>query len=171
MENVDFPDLAGESRDIWDQNARWWDARMGEGNDWHRLLIAPAVEKLLGVKLGDRVLELACGNGQFARRLASLGARVVACDSSATFLDCARLRTNEDAERIEYRLIDLTGEEHLAALGTDKFDAAVCNMCADGYSVHHTAAAHGPPDPEGRRPFCFLRPASLLQHERDYAPG
>src|ERR1700680_4391049 len=56
MENADFPDLAGESRDIWDQNARWWDARMGEGNDWHRLLIAPAVEKLLCVQPGERVL-------------------------------------------------------------------------------------------------------------------
>jgi 2-polyprenyl-3-methyl-5-hydroxy-6-metoxy-1,4-benzoquinol methylase len=128
MENVDFPDLAGESRDIWDQNARWWDARMGEGNDWHLALITPAVEKLLGVQAGERVLELACGNGQFARRLAALGAQVVACDSSASFLDCARLRTSEHAERIDYRLIDLTGEEHLAALGTGAFDAAVCNM-------------------------------------------
>src|SRR5215831_13983752 len=81
MENADFPDLVGESRDIWDQNARWWDAKMGEGNDWHRLLIAPAVEKLLEIQPGESVLELACGNGQFARRLASLGARVVACDS------------------------------------------------------------------------------------------
>jgi SAM-dependent methyltransferase len=101
---------------------------MGEGNDWHRSLIAPAVEKLLGVQPGERVLELACGNGQFARRLASMGARVVACDSSVAFLDCARLRTSEHSERIEYRLVDLTGDEHLAALGIDEFDAAVCNM-------------------------------------------
>ena len=128
MENADFPDLAAESRSIWDENASWWDAKMGEGNDWHRLLIAPAVEKLLSVQPGERVLELACGNGQFARRLASMGARVVACDSSAAFLDCARLRPSEHAERIEYRLIDLTVEEHLAALGTGEFDAAVCNM-------------------------------------------
>jgi 2-polyprenyl-3-methyl-5-hydroxy-6-metoxy-1,4-benzoquinol methylase len=128
MENADFPDLAGESREIWNENARWWDARMGEGNDWHRVLIAPAVEKLLAIQPGDRVLELACGNGQFARRLASIGARVLACDSSAAFLDCARLRTNEHWERIEYRLIDLTSEEDLAALGTGEFDAAVCNM-------------------------------------------
>jgi len=128
MTNVDFPDLASESRDIWDQNARWWDGRMGEGNDWHRLLIAPAVEKLLGIHAGERVLELACGNGQFARRLASMGARVVACDSSAAFLDCARSRTTEHSESIEYRLIDLTDEESLAALGTGEFDAAVCNM-------------------------------------------
>src|SRR5437868_14030876 len=118
MENADFPHLAVESRDIWDQNAKWWDARMGEGNDWHRLLIAPAVEKLLSVVPGERVLELACGNGQFARRLASLGARVVACDSSAAFLECARRRTSEHSDRIEYRLVDLTGEDQLEALGT-----------------------------------------------------
>src|SRR5215831_18593380 len=104
MENSDFPDLAEESRDIWDQIARWWDARMGEGNDWHRLLIAPAVEKLLAILPGERVLELACGNGQFARRLASMGARVVACDSSMAFLECARLRTSEHSSgSIEYR--------------------------------------------------------------------
>jgi SAM-dependent methyltransferase len=128
MENVDFPELSGESRDIWDANARWWDARMGEGNDWHRLLIAPAVEKLLAVQPGERVLELACGNGQFARWLASMGARVVACDSSAAFLDCARERTTERSESIEYRLMDLGDDEHLAALGTNEFDASVCNM-------------------------------------------
>ena len=101
---------------------------MGEGNHWHRLLIAPAVEKLLCIQPGERVLELACGNGQFARRLASIGARVVACDSSAAFLDCARLRPSEHADRIEYRPMDLTGEEQLAALGAGEFDAAVCNM-------------------------------------------
>jgi 2-polyprenyl-3-methyl-5-hydroxy-6-metoxy-1,4-benzoquinol methylase len=128
MDNADFADLIAESKNIWDLNAHWWDARMGEGNEWHRRLIAPAVEELLGVQPGERVLELACGNGQFARRLASLGARVVACDSSAAFLDCARLRSNDHSERIEYRLIDLTSEEELRALGTSEFDGAVCNM-------------------------------------------
>jgi 2-polyprenyl-3-methyl-5-hydroxy-6-metoxy-1,4-benzoquinol methylase len=128
MDNADFADFIVESKDIWDRNANWWDARMGDGNDWHRMLIAPAVEELLGVQPGERVLELACGNGQFTRRLASLGARVLACDSSTAFLDCARLRTNEYSERIEYHLIDLTSEEQLAALGTGEFDAAVCNM-------------------------------------------
>src|SRR5215467_4692353 len=114
MDNADFPDLAVESRVIWDRNASWWDAYMGEGNDWHRLLIAPAVERLLGVQPGERVLELACGNGLFARRLASMGAQVVACDSSAAFLDCARLRTTRHAERIDYRQLDLVGAEDLA---------------------------------------------------------
>src|SRR5258708_27331174 len=91
--NVDFPELVRETQEIWEQNARWWDANMGEGNSWHRSLIAPATERLLGIRAGERVLELACGNGQFARCLASLGAHIVACDFSPAFLDCARQRT------------------------------------------------------------------------------
>ncbi|PYT19647.1 MAG: SAM-dependent methyltransferase [Acidobacteria bacterium] len=126
--NVDYPELVAETLQIWEQNARWWDAKMGEGNTWHRSLIAPATERLLSTQPGERVLELACGNGQFARRLASFGVHVVACDFSRAFLDCARLRTREHADRIDYRLLDLTSEDETAALGTSEFDAAVCNM-------------------------------------------
>jgi 2-polyprenyl-3-methyl-5-hydroxy-6-metoxy-1,4-benzoquinol methylase len=74
------------------------------------------------------ILEIACGNGVFSRRLASLGARVVATDFSATFLDLARARTTEHPERIEYRVVDATDESQLLALGERRFDAAVCNM-------------------------------------------
>lgn len=90
---VDFPELAAESQRIWNQNARWWDERMGEGNDWHKRLIAPAVERLLDLHPGEVVLDLACGNGLFARAFAQRGARVLACDFSAEFLECARART------------------------------------------------------------------------------
>ncbi|HYW42840.1 MAG TPA: class I SAM-dependent methyltransferase [Bryobacteraceae bacterium] len=101
---------------------------MGEGNRWHRQLVAPATERLLAIRAGERALELACGNGQFARRLAELGAHVVACDFSSAQLECARRRTVANADRIEYRLADLTKEEDLAGLGAGEFDAAVCNM-------------------------------------------
>ncbi len=178
MDGADFPNLDRESRNIWDENARWWDARMGEGNDWHRLLIAPAVEKLLDVQAGERVLELACGNGQFARRLASLGASVVACDASAAFLECARERTREHAERIEYRNVDLTGEEQLATLGTGAFDAAVCNMALmDIASITPLlGAVRRAMKPGGRFVFsvphpCFNTNGTTLLVERDDYDG
>ena len=56
------------------RNAAFWDERMGEGNDWHRLLIAPAQERLLALQRDELVLDVACGNGQFARHMARLGA-------------------------------------------------------------------------------------------------
>jgi 2-polyprenyl-3-methyl-5-hydroxy-6-metoxy-1,4-benzoquinol methylase len=125
---VDFPDLARESQKIWNDNARWWDARMKEGNDWHQRLIAPAVQRLLDIHTGDDVVDLACGNGLVARALAQRGARVLACDFSAEFLECARARSQEYGDLIGYRLIDLTDRNQLATLGDAQFDAAVCNM-------------------------------------------
>src|SRR5262249_14518377 len=74
------------------------------------------------------VLDLACGNGGFSRRLAALGCRVLACDFSPAFLERARARTVEHAAQDEYRLVHLTDARQLLALGGQQFDAAVCGM-------------------------------------------
>jgi 2-polyprenyl-3-methyl-5-hydroxy-6-metoxy-1,4-benzoquinol methylase len=130
METVqdDPHDLNREVREIWDGKARFWDERMGEGNQFQRVLVGPASERLLQVRPGQTILEIACGNGVFSRRLAGLGARVVATDFSPTFLELARARTTEHTELVEYRLVDATDEAQLLALGEGRFEAAVCNM-------------------------------------------
>jgi SAM-dependent methyltransferase len=120
--------LNRDSQAIWDAKAEFWDAGMGEGNAFHRELIGPATERLLAVSDGELILDIACGNGQVARRLAQLGARVVATDFSARFLELARARTVEHVERIDYRQVDATDEAQLLALGEGSFDAAVCGM-------------------------------------------
>jgi len=74
----EFPELNEAVREIWNRNADFWNQRMGEGNEFHRVLIGPAQERLLDLRPGESVLDIACGNGQFARRLAGLGAEVLA---------------------------------------------------------------------------------------------
>ena len=120
--------LTRETQAIWDRKATYWDEQMGEGNAFQRILVGPASERLLAIRPGETVLDVACGNGVFSRRLAALGARVVACDFSPTFLERARARTGAGAGPIEYRLIDATDEGQLLTLGEGRFDAAVCNM-------------------------------------------
>jgi 2-polyprenyl-3-methyl-5-hydroxy-6-metoxy-1,4-benzoquinol methylase len=120
--------LIAEARDIWDAKAAFWDERMGDGNQFQLELIGPAVERLLAVRAGERVLDAGCGNGVFSRRLAELGARVVAVDASARFLELARARSSALADGIDYRLVDATDEAQLLALGEGQFDALVCNM-------------------------------------------
>ena len=112
----------------WETNAAWWDSVYKEGNAYHRILLEPATERLLGIRPGEKVLDVACGNGCFSRHLADLGARVVAFDFSSTFLDCAKVRTTENADRIEYRRADATSRDDLLSLGEGRFDAAVCTM-------------------------------------------
>jgi 2-polyprenyl-3-methyl-5-hydroxy-6-metoxy-1,4-benzoquinol methylase len=121
-------DLNRAAREVWDRKADFWDARMGDGNLFQRELIAPASEQLLGVRPGELILEIACGNGVFSRRMADLGARVVATDFSARFLELARSRETGRSGQIDYQLLDATDERALAALGEARFDAAVCNM-------------------------------------------
>jgi 2-polyprenyl-3-methyl-5-hydroxy-6-metoxy-1,4-benzoquinol methylase len=129
-ENISQPvDLNEETRNLWDQKAAFWDDRMGDsGNDFQRLLVAPASERLLNLQPGETVLEIACGNGVFTRRMAQLGVHVIATDFSEQFLERARARPSEYADCIEYHLLDATREDQIVALGKLRFDAAVCSM-------------------------------------------
>ena len=124
----DHAELTPDTQAVWERNACWWDEQVGEGNAFQKQLVGPATERLLGPQPGQHILDLACGNGVFSRRLAALGTRVLACDFSPSFLEWARARTVEHSERVEYRLVDLTDKRQLLALGERRFDAAVCGM-------------------------------------------
>ena len=116
-----------ETREVWETNAVFWDARMGEGNDFFNVLEWPAILHLLDAGPGRHILDIATGNGLTARRLASLGAQVTAFDFSARMIELAKTRPNPGA-RIAYHVIDGTDEKALLSLGAHTFDAALCNM-------------------------------------------
>ena len=86
----------------------------------------PATDRLLGPCQGQSVLDVACGNGNYARRLARAGAAVTAIDFSGRSCNAARERTTGLA--IDYRLCDATDEAALLTLGRHRFDAVVCSM-------------------------------------------
>jgi SAM-dependent methyltransferase len=125
--HADFPDLSEDNRRRWDANARWWDDRIGDGNDFQTLLIEPATERLLDIHEGDVILDAACGAGRFARRMAELGATIVAFDYSGEFVALARQRTPKDAA-IAYHSLDAADPAALMALGAGRFDKATCTM-------------------------------------------
>lgn len=118
----------GETLRAWDENAAYWDQTMGEGNDFVEVLIWPATRRLADVQPGQQVLDIACGNGLYARRLAALGAEVVAFDFAPEMIARARRRSNDHLNRIEYRVLDATDEDALLTLGPGRFDVALCNM-------------------------------------------
>ena len=117
-----------ETRAAWNHNAAFWDERMGEGNDFVEVLIWPATERLLELQPGEQVLDIACGNGLYARRVAAMGADVVAFDFAADMVDHARKRTTEHSGNVDYQVLDATDETALLALGEGQFDAAMANM-------------------------------------------
>jgi len=126
---VDLESANASTRAAWNANAAFWDERMGdEGNDFVNVLIWPPTERLLDLHAGQSVLDIACGNGLYARRLAARGAQVVAFDFAEEMIARARQRTNEHAERITYMVLDVADEAALLRLGEGQFDAAICQM-------------------------------------------
>ena len=78
----DFPEYAAETVEVWDALAAWWDDAIGDGNNTQDILVEPTQERLLELRAGERILDIACGAGRFTRRMASHGVRIVAFDQS-----------------------------------------------------------------------------------------
>jgi len=124
---TDFSEFNAEAQRIWNANAEWWDDKIGDGNAFQCELIEPATERLLCVSPGETILDVGCGAGRFARRMAELGAYVVAFDFSERFIQRAKKR-NGGVKNIEYHVADATNEKQILALGVNRFDAAVATM-------------------------------------------
>jgi 2-polyprenyl-3-methyl-5-hydroxy-6-metoxy-1,4-benzoquinol methylase len=128
QQSPDFPEYDNKVVGAWDRLAEWWDDKIGDGNEFQDYLIEPATERMLALKAGEQVLDIACGAGRLARRMAGIGAVVTAIDQAERFLNRARERTKENKDRIEYLKLDATDRAAILSLGKGRFDAAVCTM-------------------------------------------
>ncbi|HEV2992395.1 MAG TPA: class I SAM-dependent methyltransferase [Candidatus Angelobacter sp.] len=165
-----------QARRSWDINAEFWDKRMGEGNDFFNILVWPAVEKLLYPVTGERILDVACGNGLTSRRLARAGARVTAFDFSEAMLNHARKRGG--LPEIDYRIVDVTNRDALLDLEVAAFDGALCNMALMDIARIDTLmnALVSLLRPNGRFVFsilhpCFNNPATVQMGELEDRAG
>ncbi len=122
--------LTKESLISWEANADFWDAKMGDNsNEFHREIIRPKTELLLNIMPDDVVLDIACGNGNFSKRLAEQGCEVTAFDYSSKMIENAKRRQSVYQEKISFFVCDATDYEQVIALRKEKpYDKAVSNM-------------------------------------------
>jgi len=74
----------------WQKVSKWYGSIVGEkGHFFHQALIIPQTLKLLAVKPGDRLLDIACGQGVLARRLHE-AVKYVGLDASKDLIDEAK---------------------------------------------------------------------------------
>ncbi len=128
IRTVDFPEYLNEAVEIWDEIAGWWDDQIGDGNTAQDFLIEPTQERLLDLKPGEQVLDIACGAGRFTRRMAETGAKIVAFDHSRKFIERAKRRSVGYEDRIDFRVANAADFEEMTAISGAQFDAAVCTM-------------------------------------------
>ncbi|WP_208180206.1 class I SAM-dependent methyltransferase [Sinorhizobium medicae] len=91
---------------------------------------AQLISRLLGLKSGDRLLDLGCGDGRIAVRLAEMGAQVVGVDIIPLFLQEARRSARERGVSVRFLEGDM---RRLPVRWTGTFDAVILWYTAFGY--------------------------------------
>ncbi len=104
----------------WDDVAGWYDELMGEaGNDYSRDIVIPGALRLLDLPAESPVLDIAAGQGAFARAAAERGLRVLGIDASERLVRLAERRSGRRARFLVHDARDL------ASLREGPFAAAV----------------------------------------------
>lgn len=75
----------------WERVAPWYARLIGEGkSDHYAELILPGALRLLEPRKGQRILDVACGEGILCRTLAEKGAETVGVDASTALIEAAQ---------------------------------------------------------------------------------
>jgi ubiquinone/menaquinone biosynthesis C-methylase UbiE len=74
----------------WGDVADWYDDLLKKDNTYQSEVILPNLLRLMEIKNSDNVLDLACGQGIFARAFAKIGAKVTGVDISSELIKIAK---------------------------------------------------------------------------------
>jgi len=107
----------------YDPFAEWYDEWLGDGASLGRDPFALPLLELVGPVTGQRICDLACGQGRVSRHLAGQGATVVGIDLSIKMLHIAKSYPTPAA--VTYRRDDA---HTLATCDDGEFDGVLCNM-------------------------------------------
>ncbi|MDB5254943.1 MAG: hypothetical protein JWL92_319 [Candidatus Nomurabacteria bacterium] len=79
----------------WNNVAQWYDNYLSGEDTYQEAVIAPNIVRLIDPSKGKRILDVACGQGYFARLCAAKGAEVVGIDQSAVLIEKAKSQAGE----------------------------------------------------------------------------
>jgi SAM-dependent methyltransferase len=103
--------------------ADWYAGWVGaKGSEHHRRLVMPALLGLLAPQPGEQILEIGCGPGVLARRVATAGALYTGVDASPRLLQIARRHQGQHGR---FLLGDATRLAMTTGLAVGSFDAVV----------------------------------------------
>ncbi len=115
---------SGQNRTSWGKVAGWYDKMLESGTDNYQSgLILPNLLRILDVKKGMTIVDVACGQGFFAREFAKLGARVYGSDVAPELIKLAGKNTPPSLRpKISYQI---SPSDNLSFIKSQSIDSAV----------------------------------------------
>jgi len=112
----------------WDHVAGWYDKLIEEGRSDHfEKVIIPGTLRLLEPGKGQRILDVACGQGAFCRTIARLGVQATGVDAAPKLIEAARRAAQDLRPAPSFEVGDARQIGDLSLQG-GPFDSATCLM-------------------------------------------
>ena len=95
--NQNMKNLPQNPKDTsWNSVARWYDELLKNDDSYQAKVILPNLLRILDLKKGEHILDLACGQGYFANIFVRSGAKVIASDLSKKLIDIAKKNLSKE---------------------------------------------------------------------------
>ena len=86
-----------EQETSWGKVSEWYDELLEKGSDtYQKELILPNLIRLINIKKGQNLLDIACGQGFFSKEFFKFNANVSGVDISKELIDIAKNNSPED---------------------------------------------------------------------------
>lgn len=89
--------MAARKDTSWQAVAGWYDELLGDDDTYQAKVILPNLTRLMEIRKGERVLDIACGQGFFSHTFAAAGAEVTGTDLSSELVKKAAERSPQGA--------------------------------------------------------------------------
>ncbi|MFH1145988.1 MAG: methyltransferase domain-containing protein [bacterium] len=105
----------------WGKVAEWYDQLLDKERTYQQAVILPNLLRIMDIKKGETVLDIACGQGFFAKAFYEQGANVIGVDIAAELLLLAKKKIKSDIEHAaEFYVSSADDLRHIKDKSVDK---------------------------------------------------
>jgi ubiquinone/menaquinone biosynthesis C-methylase UbiE len=107
----------GSAKTSWGNVAKWYDKTVSEEESYQNAVIKPNLLRMLALKKGESILDIACGSGFFSREFAKAGAKVTGVDIGPELIKIAKAQDSKSVYLVN-------NAEKMEGIKSLSFDAA-----------------------------------------------
>ncbi|MES3005998.1 MAG: class I SAM-dependent methyltransferase [Patescibacteria group bacterium] len=112
------PKGAAQPVTSWGNVASWYDDYLSNPDSYQEKVVLPNLMRIISPRKGERILDLACGQGFFSGKFADVGAKVTGVDISSELVTKARARLRD----IDFSV----APAHKLPFANTMFDTVIC---------------------------------------------
>ncbi|MEI6042694.1 MAG: methyltransferase domain-containing protein [bacterium] len=128
--SIGTPVVASKNNTSWGNEAEWYDNYLADSDSYQKQIIMPNIIRIINPTVGQKVLDVACGQGLFSESMIDKGANVVGVDISNELITVAKNRFKDKISENDAFIVSPAHKMISAGVEEKSCDSAMCILAA-----------------------------------------